>query len=108
SSDLKGDVFPAIGKLPIADIEPPRILKVLREIEARGSIETAKRVRQRISSVFSYAIGEGVAKNDPAEKLSAVLKPLRKGRQPAITHLGKLREMICVAEEDRARPVTRL
>lgn len=105
---LKRDVFPAIGKLPIADIEPPKILKVLREIEARGSIETAKRVRQRISSVFIYAIGEGVAKSDPAEKLAAVLKPLRKGRQPAITDLGKLREMISTAEEDRARPVTRL
>lgn len=105
---LKRDVFPAIGQFPIGDIEPPIILKVLREIEARGSIETAKRVRQRISSVFIFAIGEGVAKSDPAEKLGAVLKPLRKGRQPAITDLSELRQMICKAEEDHARPVTRL
>src|SRR3546814_12625132 len=63
------DVFPAIGKFPIADFNPPMILKVLRDIEARGSIETEKRVRQRISAVFVYAIAEGFAKDAPAAKL---------------------------------------
>lgn len=105
---LERDVFPAIGKFPIADLTPPMILSVLRDIEARGSIETAKRIRQRISAVFVYAIAEGVATSDPAEKLGAVLKPLRKGRQPAITDLDELRQMIGKAEEDHARPVTRL
>ena len=105
---LERDVLPAIGDFPIADITPPMILKLLRKIEARGAIETAKRVRQRISAVFIHAIGEGVATSDPAERLGAVLKPLRKGRQPAITDLAKLREMIGDAEQDHARPVTRL
>jgi integrase len=80
----------------------------LREVEARGSIETARRIRQRISAVFIYAIAKGTATSDPAEKLAAVLKPLRKGRQPAITDLVALRKMIIVAEEDYARPITRL
>lgn len=105
---LERDVFPAIGALPIAQLSPPLILAVLREIESRGAIETAKRVRQRISAVFVYAIAQGIAINDPAEKLGAVLKPLRKGRQPAITELASLKKMILAAEEDFARPVTRL
>ena len=45
---------------------------------------------------------------DPAEKLGKVLKPLRKGRQPAITDLVPLRRMIIAAEEEYARPITRL
>jgi integrase len=105
---LERDVFPSIGALPIAQLTPPIVLGVLREIEARGSIETAKRVRQRISAVFTYAIAEGTCRDDPAEKLGAVLKPLRKGRQPAITDLVQLRKMILAAEEDYARPITRL
>lgn len=105
---LERDVFPAIGALPIAQITPPLVLGVLREIEARGSIETAKRIRQRISAVFVYAIAQGIATADPAEKLGVVLKPLRKGRQPAITELVPLRKMIITAEEDYARPITRL
>ncbi|HEU4960705.1 MAG TPA: integrase arm-type DNA-binding domain-containing protein [Sphingomonas sp.] len=105
---LERDVFATIGALPIAQLNPPLVLSVLREIEARGAIETAKRVRQRISAVFVYAIAEGIAQSDPAEKLGAVLKPLRKGRQPAITDLVPLRKMIIAAEEDYARPITRL
>lgn len=105
---LERDVFPTIGCLPIAQLTPPLILGVLREIETRGAIETAKRVRQRISAVFVYAIAQGIATSDPAEKLGAVLKPLRKGRQPAITDIVPLRKMILAAEEDNARPITRL
>ena len=105
---LERDVFPTIGSLPIAQLTPPLILGVLREIETRGAIETAKRVRQRISAVFVYAIAQGIATSDPAEKLGAVLKPLRKGRQPAITDIVPLRKMILAAEEDNARPITRL
>lgn len=105
---LERDVFPSIGALPITQLTPPLILGVLREIEACGSIETAKRIRQRISAVFVYAIAQGIAQIDPAEKLGAVLKPLRKERQPAITDLKPLRKMIITAEEDYARPVTRL
>lgn len=97
---LERDVFPTIGALPIAQLTPPLVLAVLREIEVRGAVETAKRVRQRISAVFVYGIAQGITKDDPAEKLGKVLKPLRKGRQPAITDLVPLRRMIIVAEED--------
>ncbi len=105
---LERDVFPTIGDLPVSGITPPLILGTLREIESRGSIETAKRIRQRISAAFVYGIAEGVVKSDPAEKLGAVLKPLRKGRQPAITELAPLQAMIRAAEEDYARPISRL
>lgn len=105
---LERDVFPTIGDLPIADLSPPLILGVLREIEARGSIETAKRIRQRISAIFVFGIAQGIVERDPAEKLGAVLKPLRKGRQPAIVELEPLKAMIKTAEEDYARPITRL
>ncbi|WP_240700034.1 phage integrase central domain-containing protein [Sphingomonas gei] len=53
---LERDVFPTIGELPIGQLTPPLVFGVRREIEARGSIETAKPVRQRISAVFVYGI----------------------------------------------------
>lgn len=102
------DVFPAIGSLPISELKPPKLMEFLRAIEDRGAIETAKRVRQRVSAVFVYAIAEGIASADPAEKLGGALRPLRKGRQPAITDLVRLRALIADAEEDYARPITRL
>ncbi|WBX86320.1 tyrosine-type recombinase/integrase [Sphingosinicella microcystinivorans] len=105
---LERDVFPAIGPLPVSEIPAPLVLDVLRAIEDRGSLETAKRVRQRISAAFVYAIAQGLAQHDPSERLGVVLKPLRKGRQPAITDLAELQRMLNAAEEDYARPITRL
>lgn len=105
---LERDVFPAIGALPISELTAPTILDVLKAIEHRGAIETARRVRQRISATFVYGIAKGICEKDPAEKLGAALKPLRRGRQPAITDLARLRRMIDDAEQDYARPITRL
>src|SRR3546814_3699378 len=89
-----------IGAIPIADITPLLILSVLREIKARGAIESTERVRQH-SVVLVYSIAQGITQTDPAEKLGAVLKPLRKGRQPAITDLVPLRKMILVNQPPR-------
>jgi hypothetical protein len=57
-SSLEKEVFPWIGALPIAELDEPIVLSVLRTIEKRGAIETAHRVRQRMSAVFVQAIAE--------------------------------------------------
>lgn len=106
---LERDVFPVIGALPIGALTPPKILECLRLTESRSAIETAKRLRQRISAIYTYAIASGLAISDPAEKVGAALKPLpKKGRQPAITDIGELRKMLATVDADFARPVTRL
>jgi integrase len=71
------------------------VLEVVRAIEDRPSIETARRVRQRISAVYSYAIASGLAVADPAAPIRAALKPLIKGRQPALaTALSKQMHLV--------------
>lgn len=102
---LERDVFPTIGSLPIAELTPPLVLGALREVEARGSIKTAKRIRQRISAVFVFGIAQGIVATDPPRGSVLSLNPLRKGRQPAITDLAPLRTMIRVAEEDTVQKV---
>jgi hypothetical protein len=44
--------LPAIGTRPIKEIAAPDILAVLRKVEARGKLETAKRLRATIGQVF--------------------------------------------------------
>lgn len=106
---LERDIFPAIGLLPITAITPPKLLEVLRAIEQRSAIETAKRIRQRISAIYAYAIASGIAEADPSEKVGAALKPMpKRGRQPAITDIAELRKMLAVVDDDFARPITRL
>lgn len=102
------EVFPFIGDSPIRDVRVPETMGILRKIEARGALETARRVRQRISAVFVYAIATGRADNDPAAIVKGAMAPLKKGRQPAITDLVKAREMLRAVEQETAHPVTKL
>jgi integrase len=105
---LERDVFPEIGALPIREISAPVVLKVLRKIEDRPAIETARRVRQRMSAVFVFGISSGRCDNDPAAIVKQALAPLVKGRQSAITELDEAREMLAKAEAEPAHAVTKL
>jgi len=46
---LEADVFPWIGREPIAFITAPRLLTVLRRVESRGVVETAHRALENCS-----------------------------------------------------------
>lgn len=107
-TSLERDVFPKIGRLPIRDIDAPIVLDLLRLIEKRGAIETAHRVRQRISAVFVYGIAKGICRGDPAEVVKKALKPVKRGKQPAITKLDAARKMLRDVEAMTAHPVTKL
>lgn len=66
---LEVDVFPDLGKRPIADIDAPELLAVLRKIEKRGALETLSKVKQRCGAVFRYGITTGRCKKDIAADL---------------------------------------
>ncbi len=70
------DVFPAIGKLPVAEIEAPTLLKMVRTVEKRGLGETPRRLLQYCGSVFRFAIVTGRASRNPAADLRGALNAL--------------------------------
>jgi len=70
---LETDVFPWIGRLPVASIAASKLLELLRKIEARGAQDTAHRVKQTCGLVFRYAITTGHAERDPVPDLRGAL-----------------------------------
>jgi integrase len=105
---LEKEIFPTLGCAPVNEITAPDVLAVLRPVENRGAKETARRIRQRVSAVFQYAIASGRAQLDPASMVKKAMAPMKKGKQPAITDLDKAREMLRTAEAETAHPVTKL
>jgi integrase len=71
---LQADVFPAIGSRPIAELEPPELLDLLRKVERRGAHETARRLKQLLGQVFRFAIVTSRAKRDPSVDLKDALR----------------------------------
>jgi integrase len=64
---------PALGARPIAEIKAPEILAVLRVLETRGRLETARRLRATIGEVFRLAVQTGRADADPTGALKGAL-----------------------------------
>eukprot|EP00913_Durusdinium_trenchii_P021234 g19947.t1 len=105
---LQKEIFPALGRVQIAELRAPEVIAVLRIIEARGAKETARRIRQRMSAVFEYAIATGRAEIDPASMVQKAMAPMKKGRQPALVKLEEVRELLSKVDAEVAHPVTKL
>lgn len=69
-----------LGPIPVTEIKAPAVLAVLREVEAAGNYETARRLRAVISQVFRYAVATSRAENDPTNGLKGALTA------PTVTH----------------------
>ena len=106
--NLARDVYPKIGSTPIEGITTPMVLDVLRDIERRGAIETAHRVRQHISAVFVMAIGHALVSSDPAEVTAKALKPVRRGRFPAVRSIKQARAVLAAVEARAGHPTVKL
>jgi integrase len=75
----------SLGRRPITEITAPEILVVLRKLEERSRLESARRLRSVIGEVFRYAIATARAANDPTFALrGALIQPTVKNR-PALT-----------------------
>ncbi|MFP1592469.1 tyrosine-type recombinase/integrase [Escherichia coli] len=79
------DIFPYIGKRPIAEIKPMELLEALRKMEKRGALEKMRKVRQRCGEVFRYAIVTGRADYNPAPDLACALVTPKKVHFPFLT-----------------------
>jgi integrase len=66
-------IFPAIGRLPITDIEPADVLTLVKEVAVKFP-KTAEYVRQIITRVFSHAIVNLKVKTNPGREIRGVVK----------------------------------
>lgn len=78
---LEKDVFPRIGRVPIARLTPADVRGVLDAILSRGAVEIAKKARVNIGQVCRYAVIYGRAENDPTVPLQGFIPSV------AVTHM---------------------
>jgi len=81
---MEREVLGDIGNIPIGDIDAPMVLTILRRIEARGTIETAHKVKSYISQTMRYGIACGLIHYDPARDLAGAITPRNKRPMSAI------------------------
>jgi integrase len=82
---LDKNVFPVLGKKPIADIKPRDVLLAVQKMETRGAVESAHRVKQVCGQVFRFAVALGLVERDVTADLRGAIAPPVKGNFAAIT-----------------------
>ena len=66
---LAANILPSLGARPIAEIEAPEVVAMVRLIESRGARDIAKRALETTGQIFRYAIAFGHAKRNPATEI---------------------------------------
>lgn len=98
---------PAIGKMPIRDVDPQMLLAALKKLEGKGNYETAKKTRSFASRVFRYAVASGRASFDPAAMLNGALVTVKAKHYAAILEPKKFGELLRAIEDFNGSPITK-
>lgn len=98
---------PAIGTMPVSEVDPQLLLAALKKLEAKGNYETAKKTRSFASRVFCYAVATGRAKADPAALLKGALISPKARHYAAILDPAKLGELLRAIDDFSGSPITK-
>lgn len=101
-------LYPKLGSRPISEIKAPELLEALREIQAKGSIETGHRVKTLAGKVFRYGIALGQTDRDITADLKGQLISKKKDKHlPAITDPEEMPELLRAIDRYKGYQATR-
>ncbi len=66
---LVANILPVLGARPMAEIEAPELVTMVRLIDSRGARDIAKRALETTGQIFRYSIAHGYAKRNPATEI---------------------------------------
>lgn len=99
---------PSLGSRPIDQITPAELLSSLKVVEARGHLETARRMRSFASRVFRYAVATTRASGDPASALRGALIAPKATHHAAILDASGVGALLRVIDGYAGQPITKL
>ncbi|HHT8379070.1 TPA: integrase [Citrobacter braakii] len=81
---LERDIFPAIGNISVTDIKAHTLVQAVQPVQARGALETVRRLCQRINEVMIYAQNTGLIDAVPSVNIGKAFEKPQKKNMPSI------------------------
>ncbi|EHK2855489.1 tyrosine-type recombinase/integrase [Vibrio parahaemolyticus] len=81
---LELHIFPHLADTPVKNITAPLVIELLKPIEAKGSLETVKRLSQRLNEVMNFATNCGLIQANPLTGIKAAFKKPKKENMAAL------------------------
>lgn len=99
--------LPSLGTRPIAEIRSAEVLAMLRTIEARGRLITARETRALASRIFRYGVAAQHCEGDPAAILEGALTRVPERHYAAIFDPKEVGALIRAIRGYEGDPATR-
>ena len=100
---LNKHILSVIGKYPIGKINAPQVIKILKPIEAKGTLETVKRLCLYLRKIMIHAVNSGYINANPLAGISEVFKKPQKQNMPSLKpeELPELMQTLAIASIKR-------
>ncbi|CAE6898296.1 conserved protein of unknown function [Pseudomonas marincola] len=79
-------IFPDMGAISISAISASQVINLLRPLETKDSLETVKRLSQRLNEITTYGVNSGLIHANPLSWISSVFKKPKKKNMAAQHH----------------------
>lgn len=81
---LELHIFPSLGNVPIHKINAVSTIDVIKPIAAKGSLETVKRLCQRLNEIMVFAVNSGLVENNPLAGIGKAFQSPEKKHLPTL------------------------
>ena len=82
---VNNHLMPEFADTPINQITAPKTIAILKPVAEKGSLETVKRLCQRINEVMGFAVNTGIIESNPLFGIRAAFQKPVKKHMPTIT-----------------------
>ena len=104
---LEKNLYPWIGKTPIRQVTPPKLLKALRKIEEQKKYDTAMTAKQIAGRVFQFAVAADRADRNFVPDLREALTTPETKHRAAITEPKEVGRLMLAIDNYEGSPQVR-
>lgn len=90
---LELHIFPTLANVPIHKINAVRTIEVIKPIASKGSLETVKRICQRLNEIMVFSVNSGLIENNPLAGIAKAFQTPKKQHLPTL-HPNELPELL--------------
>lgn len=81
---LELHIFPTLGDVPITKITAVKAIETIKPIAAKGSLETVKRLCQRLNEIMVFAVNSGLIDSNSLAGIASAFQAPSKKHQPTL------------------------
>jgi integrase len=103
---LQLHIFPSLGNLPIHKITAVKAIDILKPVAAKGSLETVKRLCQRLNEIMVYAANTGIVEVNSLAGIRHAFQSPQKQHLPTLKP-NQLPDLMKTLSTASIKPTTR-